>query len=137
MTERIEWRRDVDGQWICAASSVHSAYRTVLEPKPSRVVKVPNTPAPKVELCWKQAPTMERCDRRKGHSGKHTWEYGRIDLTEQQLESIASREPNVHVTNTEMGAWGASMPKHGSGEYVCLTVSERDAIVKYLKNATS
>lgn len=37
-------------------------------------IKVPDIPGPRKQLCWKQAPTMVRCDRAKGHEGKHSWE---------------------------------------------------------------
>lgn len=35
---------------------------------------VPHIDGPVARLCWQAAPTMERCDRRKGHGGPHTWE---------------------------------------------------------------
>jgi hypothetical protein len=42
-----------------------------------RIVKVPDVPGPKVQLCWKQKLTppgaMTRCDRKAGHKGKHSW----------------------------------------------------------------
>lgn len=38
------------------------------------VVRVPDLEGPVVALCWAQAPNMERCDRRKGHLGPHSWE---------------------------------------------------------------
>lgn len=42
-----------------------------------KVIRVPDVTPPTSVLCWKQAPTMERCDRRAKHGGKHTWELTR------------------------------------------------------------
>jgi hypothetical protein len=39
-----------------------------------RRIRVPDIAGPVVQLCWRQAPTMERCDRRQGHGGLHLWE---------------------------------------------------------------
>ena len=42
------------------------------------LIPVPDIPGPEATLCWKQKTDpphmMTRCDRRKGHGGKHTWE---------------------------------------------------------------
>lgn len=39
------------------------------------IIRVPDVPPPNSEtLCWKQGPTMSRCDRRLGHGGMHVWE---------------------------------------------------------------
>lgn len=42
--------------------------------EPFRIIDVPDVEPPIMKLCWKQAPTMERCDRRAGHGGLHVWE---------------------------------------------------------------
>jgi len=45
----------------------------------NRVIRVPNIPGPKVQLCYARPPLtgtinpMEICDRPKGHGGLHTW----------------------------------------------------------------
>jgi hypothetical protein len=41
----------------------------------SKTIKVPDIPAPRRRLCWKQGVTLARCDRMYGHSGPHTWEF--------------------------------------------------------------
>ncbi len=43
---------------------------------PVRVpIRIPDAEvAPIVTLCWKESPALERCDRRAGHQGRHTWE---------------------------------------------------------------
>jgi hypothetical protein len=38
------------------------------------IIKVPDIEGPVEQLCWKQAPDMRRCDRRKGHGGLHVWQ---------------------------------------------------------------
>lgn len=38
------------------------------------VIDVPDIQGPKTRQCFKQAETMERCDRAFGHSGRHSWE---------------------------------------------------------------
>lgn len=44
----------------------------------SRIVDVGDINGPTAQLCWAQklAPPqiMARCDRRKGHTGLHSWE---------------------------------------------------------------
>jgi hypothetical protein len=59
----------------------------------ARKVSVPDIPGPKDELCWKQGTidtpkyAMARCDRRKGHGGKHVWELcAEIDALEREKE---------------------------------------------------
>lgn len=42
--------------------------------KKPKQIKAPDIPGPTVQLCWKQAPTMGRCDRRKKHGGPCAWE---------------------------------------------------------------
>lgn len=37
-------------------------------------IKVPDIEGPVMQLCWKQAANMTRCDRRQGHLGPHSWE---------------------------------------------------------------
>lgn len=39
-----------------------------------RAIRVPDIPGPTAPLCWKQSRLMVRCDRRKGHKGRHSWE---------------------------------------------------------------
>lgn len=62
----------------------------------SRVVKVPQIPGPRVQLCYAQDFTTmsPHCDRAKGHGGMHTWElfakYQR--LTEAARALIAAIE---------------------------------------------
>lgn len=38
------------------------------------VINVPDIEGPIAQLCWKQAPDMVRCDRKKGHAGPHSWQ---------------------------------------------------------------
>lgn len=45
-----------------------------------KIIKVPDIPGPKAQLCWKQSRLMARCDRRKGHQGPHTWEMVKVGL---------------------------------------------------------
>ena len=40
-------------------------------------IKIPSIPGPRVQLCYEPQPLgegMARCDRKKGHGGRHTWE---------------------------------------------------------------
>ena len=39
------------------------------------IIHVPDIEGPTVQLCWKQAQNMVRCDRKKGHNGLHSWEH--------------------------------------------------------------
>ncbi len=53
------------------------------------VVYVPDVEGPTAPLCWKQKPdAFVRCDRRLGHSGRHTWEYEPPKHTEHTQESL-------------------------------------------------
>lgn len=42
-------------------------------------ITVPDIPGPTAQLCWKQTwegpNAMARCDRRLGHTGRHSWEF--------------------------------------------------------------
>jgi hypothetical protein len=58
-------------------------------------MKVPDVESPKEFLCYKQAPNMTRCDRKKGHEGLHSWEAARF---ERALQKILT----VHRTVDEM-----------------------------------
>ena len=53
----------------------------------NEVVKVPQTPGPKKQLCWYQDWRImsPHCDRVKGHGGMHTFELvARIKELEQK-----------------------------------------------------
>lgn len=54
-------------------------------------IKVPDVPKPKgITLCWKQGPTMARCDRKLGHGGPHIWEFSAtIEALQRQLKDGA------------------------------------------------
>jgi hypothetical protein len=60
-------------------------------------VKVPDVPGPAECLCWKQAPNMTRCDRRKGHEGPHSWEWeARLDEVTRERDGYkADRDATV------------------------------------------
>lgn len=57
-------------------------------------VKVPDVKGP-AGLCWKQGPTMERCDRPTGHKGPHLWE-----LTRGSVESRALAVTRLEVIDS-------------------------------------
>lgn len=66
------------------------------------IIIVPDIVGPTERLCWRQAPTMERCDRRYGHSGLHTWSMTRLIVTEESLRDVwiaAARELGEYVAN--------------------------------------
>ena len=51
-----------------------------------RIIDVPDIQGPIKRLCWKQAPSMERCDRVKGHQGPHTWVWAAtVDQLQRQI----------------------------------------------------
>ena len=53
-------------------------------------VHVPDIPGPRRPLCWKQGPTMSRCDRCLGHAGLHTWEWAAITTALAEAEADRS-----------------------------------------------
>ena len=54
-----------------------------------KTIKVPDIPGPRVQLCWAQADTMVRCDRRKGHRGLHSWQAVTCPETALDLRTLA------------------------------------------------
>lgn len=62
------------------------------------IIKAPDVPGPTAQLCWKQAPTMGRCDRRKGHGGPCAWE-----AVEQLRELLAALKDLRALVRGEMG----------------------------------
>jgi hypothetical protein len=38
-------------------------------------IRVPDIPGPTARLCWRQNQNLVRCDRRKGHKGRCSWDY--------------------------------------------------------------
>ena len=39
-----------------------------------KIIHVPDVPKPTATLCYEQAPTLVRCDRKLGHLGLHSWQ---------------------------------------------------------------
>jgi len=76
--------------------------------------RVPNLPNPTMPLCWQQGPLLDRCDRARGHSGRHTWEMaGRTCATCRHKANLNARhycmkhKSYCTVLGKTCGAWAA------------------------------
>jgi hypothetical protein len=77
---------------------------------PLEIVPVLDIEGPTVPLCWQPAPTMERCDRRKGHGGLHVWEAtAQRDALTAQLRQAQHVEVNqdrqVYEASHDRAVW--------------------------------
>lgn len=50
-------------------------------------ILVPDVDQPLARLCWAQAITMVRCDRKANHQGPHSWEKDSYDPDERPLDA--------------------------------------------------
>ena len=60
----------------------------------TQTIKVPSVPSPTDKICFKPAPllvSMERCDRRKGHTGLHSWEWTLVLKALEDMVKIVKR----------------------------------------------
>ena len=80
-------------------------------------VHVPDVEAPEARLCWAQGPLMDRCDRRAGHGGRHTWEMEAQLAREQRRNEQLESGWNAAVGNLETAfrdgykaGWYADLP---------------------------
>jgi len=52
-------------------------------------IPVPDIPGPRRPQCWRQDPArLIRCDRARGHAGRHTWEWAALELERAQLRVV-------------------------------------------------